>query len=232
MCRNGVSFHVLSVGSAARSCATIGRAWCARGGRAVAREGAKEWISGFAVTEHVDMMELPVSFLIRGNGLAILQVEVSDPAPFAPFEVDNFTARIKGDDAGVKSAKVQSEKGTLRTDLWVRWKKPTNEDQAVTRLEFFTQRRYDDRHDMGRRPPAKVLARTMPLRPGVVELVDQISLQLVVDLAVLTKERPDEVLLAFVCVEPPSYDWDRFQTLCTHFHRELKARSNRRRRAK
>ena len=231
MCKNGVSFHVLCIGSAARSCATIRRAWCACGGRAVAREGAKGWISRFAVTEHVDMMELPVSYLIRGNGLAIIVVEASDPAPFAPFGVYNHIARIKGNDAAVKSAKVQPERRTLRTDLWVRWKKPTKEHQAATRLEFFTQRRYDDRHDMGRRPATNVFARTMPLRPEVVELMDLISLQLVVDLAVLTKSRADGVLLAFVCVEPPSYDWDKLQDLCTHFRRELKARSNRRRRA-
>ena len=184
------------------------------------------------MTERIDIMELPVSSSIRGNGLAILLVEVSDPGPFAPFQVGNHIARIKGNSAGVNSAKVQPEKGMLRTDLWVRWKKPTKEHQASTRLEFFTQRRYDDRHDMGRRPAINVFARTMPLRPKAVELMDRVSLQLVVDLAVFTKERPDEVLLAFVCAEPPSYDWDRLQDLCTYFRRELKARSNRRRREK
>ena len=131
--------------------------------------------------------------------------------------------------------KAKHEKGRLRPDLWVRWKKPTNGDLVSTRLEFFTQRRYDDRHDMGRRPSTVVFARSKPLPPRQVELLNIISLQLVADICVNTKRGTTgglhETLHGFVFFEPPSYDWDKLQKLCTQFQRELGARSNRRSRA-
>ena len=184
------------------------------------------------MTENIDMMELSVDLVMRPTALAILEIEVSD---LAPFEVSNFFGKSRRDDTGALFAKAQPEKGRLRTDLWVRWKKPTKEDQVSTRLEFFTQRRYDARRELGSRPRRNVIARSKPLPPKQVKLLDIVSLQLVADIAVTTKRGTTgglrETLHGFVFFEPPSYDWDKLQDLCTQFQWELDARSNRRSRA-
>ena len=177
----------------------------------------------------IDMMELWVEIKMRTNALALLRVDVRE---LAPFEVVKLMAKyIVVGDVGVPTER----QGAAQLELWIRWKEPKKDEQNSVRIEFFTQRRYDEGRDGGTRPPQRIIARSCPLPPRMAKLLNLLAWQPVADLIIMKRGPTDgqsELLNGYVFIESPNYDWDRHQGLCTQFQRELDARSNRRRRAR
>jgi len=152
-------------------------------------------------------IEVTLDILVRRTGLMVLAASAPCIEPFR--RIDRATE-----------------------DLWIRLQPIEHADPAHRRFEFVTRRR----PYTSETTPTPV-ARTALVRRRDTRLFELLGIQTWVDFFVLEispidgeievsplseRTRDEEHFPAFI--EPPSYDWDRMQTLCEQFTPYLRGR--------
>ena len=154
------------------------------------------------MVESTDTGQAELAFIVLPTGSLMLLVSVPNLEPFK---------------------KMWPEAG-----IWIRWQAPSQEDRTSTRLEIVMRR---PPYTTGATP--KVVARSAPIGHAQMPMLELAAIQSVVDLCAIEQRalkssqcKSFEHYIAVV--EPPSYDWNRYQALCEQFEAERRGRASRR----
>lgn len=149
----------------------------------------------------VDMVEVAAALLVSPSGVLILTASAPNLDPFERLY-------------------------PKKHDLWIRLEATGQHAQRHPRIEFVTRPRKP--YTMGTTP--RPLAHGPMLSSYGVRAFRLLAMQRVADLIVAKEppagDTPSPPLHLIAFIEPPSYDWNRYQTLCAQF--EAERRSSRR----
>ena len=112
-------------------------------------------------------------------------------------------------------------------DLWVRLEANGQHAQTPLRIEFVTRRKP---YTTGTTP--RLIAHSDVISAYGVRAFRLLAIQMVADLMMAQEPPPADdasitLLHLIAFIEPPSYDWNRYQALCAQFDAERRARDER-----